>query len=396
MLCYNSIGDDMKKKLGIYALFLLGIFYLFMNVDAAEMITYMGCGDQKGISYDLPGFIRAVILVIQIGVPILLILIGSIDLVKVVIGNDKDDLGKALAKLGKRSVFAMMVFFSIFFVKLLLSLLGKNSDSFMACISCFTSDGSKCYTYEVEKVDNSDEKNASKADRDELEAKREEARKENEKEAAKNKEESDKQHGGNNSGSNSDSTGISGTKTIYVGDSRTVQLCATLTNDWVNCQFKNKGSAYVYKNNEFFVAQGSMGYNWLVDTAVPEVNRLLKNDPGTTYNIVSFMGVNGLGADSYVTKYKELANGAWKGHNIVLVSVNPVKGSYSHMTSGIESFNSKIKSAASSISNASYCDTYSQLKGSFGSSDGLHYDSATYNKIYSLTKTCITNSSKVS
>ncbi len=389
----------MKKYYKYYIVLLISMFFLFIHVDAAEMITYMGCGNQKGIAYDLPGFVRNIITIIQIMVPIILILIGSVDLFKVVFGNDKDDLGKAIAKLVKRSIFAAAVFFSVVLVKLLLALLGKDNDSFLACVSCFTSDESKCYTYEVEKKDNSEEKSNSQKDREDLEAKREEARKENEKEADDAKKDHQSSSGNNSSGNSSSSTGISGTKTIYVGDSRTVQMCAYLTGDWTNCQYNN-GGVYTYNSNEYFIAQGSMGYDWFNKTAAPAVTKILKSDPNTTYNIVSYMGVNGLGADKYDSKYKELAKGDWNGHNIVLVSINPVdefkesQNGYSTKNSSIESFNSKIKSTASSLSNASYCDIYNAIKNNFGTTDGLHYDSATSKDIYNRTKTCITNSSK--
>lgn len=381
----------MKKKIKY---FMIGYLLLYGILVSADSTTYMGCGDNIGIPYDIPGVVRSVITLIKIFVPILLILIGSIDLLKVVFSGEKDDLNKAVGKLVKRSIAAAMVFFLVTFVQLLMHLLGKDSDSFVACLNCFVYDDSTCYTYEVEKDDFSDEVEAAQKAREELNEAREEARKKNKEEA----DEAAKSNASSSSSSSSGGTGIVGTKTIYVGDSRTVGMCATLSGDWTNCQF-SKGGTYKYNDKEYFIAQGSMGYDWFVSTAIPAVNKILNNDTKTTYNIVSYMGVNGLGADKYVSKYKELANGDWKGHNLILVSINPVDEAkeaqygYSTKNTSIQSFNTKIKDVASGLTNAYYCDTYNAIIGGFETSDGLHYTSNTYKDIYNETKSCITKSS---
>lgn len=380
-------------------LFSLLILLLPIIVNAADTTTYMGCGDNIGIPYDLPGIVRVVISIIKIGVPILIIIFGSVDLVKVVFGGEKDELSKSTKKVVRRLIAGAAVFFVVSFVQILMHLLGRDSDSFAACLNCFTYDDSTCYTYEVSKVDYTDEIEAAKKAREELNKKREEAKKKNKEEADKAKENNNNNN--NNNPGNNPGTGIKGTKTIYVGDSRTVGMCAAITGDWTKCQFNNIGT-FKYSDSEYFIAQGSMGYDWFVSKAVPAVNSVLKSNPSTTFNIVSYMGVNGLGADKYVTKYKELANGDWKGHNIILVSINPVdeekekQYGYSTKNSSIEAFNSKIKTAAGEISNAYYCDTYNAVKNKLETSDGLHYTSKTYKDIYNETKTCISKSSSSS
>ena len=158
-----------------------------------------------------------------------------------------------------------------------------------------------------------------------------------------------------------------------VGDSRMVGLCSY---KW-------------YKNDKgTCIAKVSMGYKWLVDTAIPEVNKI---NATKRKNIVVNLGVNDLGyADKYVAKYKELAKGAWKGSNIFIVSVNPTKGKYNNLNSQIDTMNSKFKSLAKSVNNITYCDTVTFLRNNgFGSSDGLHYNEDTSKIIYSQIKKCI-------
>ena len=371
------------------------LVFLPIVVNASDTTTYMGCGDNIGIPYDIPGVVRAIISFIKFFAPILIILLGSTDLVKVVLSGEKDELNKAVKKVVRRAIAGASIFLVVTLVQFFMHLLGRDSDSFAACLNCFTYDGSTCYTYEVAKADYTDEIEAAKAAREELNAKREEAKKKNKKEA----EEAEKNKNNNNNSGNSSGTGIKGTKTIYIGDSRTVGMCITLSGNSTKCQYSKSGS-YKYSDTEYFIAEGSMGYDWFANTAVPAVNSILNSNSNTTFNIISYMGVNGLGADKYVSKYKELANGSWKGHNVILVSINPVDESkekqygYSTKNSSIESFNAKIKSAAGEISNAYYCDIYNAIKNKFDTTDGLHYTGDTYKDIYNETKNCITQSAK--
>jgi len=166
---------------------------------------------------------------------------------------------------------------------------------------------------------------------------------------------------------------IKKSEVTIIGDSRMVGLCSY---KW-------------YKNDKgTCIAKVSMGYNWLVDTALPEVNKL-NNDKKK--NIVLNLGVNDLGnINKYLNKYKELINKSWKNYNIFLLSINPTKGKYDHLNTKINSFNSKIKALASNYNNITYCDSASFLKSNgFGTSDGLHYNEATSKIIYSQINKCI-------
>lgn len=173
----------MNKKNIKYIMFFLSVF-CFISITHASTTTYMACGDTKGIPNGLPGLIRAVFDIIQIGVPILIILIGSIDFGKAVIGDEKE-LSKAVKKFTIRCLSGVGVFFVVLLVQLLLKLVGSANNEMLECIACFTSDGSKCSTYEVENEDYSAEKAEADKRRAELKAKREEERKKNEEEAKK-------------------------------------------------------------------------------------------------------------------------------------------------------------------------------------------------------------------
>ena len=156
-----------------------------------------------------------------------------------------------------------------------------------------------------------------------------------------------------------------------VGDSRMVGLCSY---KWYK---SDKGSC---------IAKVGEGYKWLINTALSEVSKVSKKK-----NIVVNLGVNDLGNDdSYIKKYRELAKGSWKDSNIFLLSVNPTKGKYDNLNSGINTMNTKLKNLAKESNNLIYCDSNTYLKNNgFKSSDGLHYNEDTSKIIYSQIKKCI-------
>lgn len=181
--------------------------------------------------------------------------------------------------------------------------------------------------------------------------------------------------GGGNSDSDSDSSDKDSTedkakidgRIIWVGDSRTVGMQQAIggsdKNEWV--------------------CKTAEGYNWFVNTAIGSVNSKLKKDDTIVFNL----GVNDLGnVDKYVKKLNSLANGDWKkAKKIIVMSVNPTDSSkYSGgaTNEAIKKFNSKMKSGLDG--SIKYVDTYSQIKDTMKTSDGLHYDKATYKSLYNI------------
>ena len=57
------------------------------------------------------GFVRSILGLIQIVVPIILIIVGAFDLAKAVMGSDEKEIKAATQKLIKRAIAAVAVFF---------------------------------------------------------------------------------------------------------------------------------------------------------------------------------------------------------------------------------------------------------------------------------------------
>ena len=185
----------------------------------------------------------------------------------------------------------------------------------------------------------------------------------------------DKGSSGNNNNNNSNNTSsnsnnsVTTKNVIMIGDSRCVQM-----------------KSHVGAGSDIWSCKGSMGLNWMKNTGVPNVESKIGN--GT--KIVIMMGVNDLyQPEAYISYINQKAS-TWssKGAKTYFVSVNPVDGSYSNLTSKIVSFNNKLKNGLNS--NVRYIDTYNYLVSSgFNTSDGLHYKSDTSRKIYNYIKSNI-------
>lgn len=69
---------------------------------------------------------RGIFPIIQIGIPILLIVMGSIDLGKAVMSSDDKEIKGATGKLIKRAIAAVAVFFVVTVVSLLMGMFAKT------------------------------------------------------------------------------------------------------------------------------------------------------------------------------------------------------------------------------------------------------------------------------
>ena len=67
--------------------------------------------------------------IIQVGIPIILIIMGSIDLGKAVLSSDDKEIKGAVSKLIKRAIAAVAVFFVGTFVSLIMGLFAKSGAS---------------------------------------------------------------------------------------------------------------------------------------------------------------------------------------------------------------------------------------------------------------------------
>ena len=73
--------------------------------------------------------VKAVLALVKFGIPIVLILLGTVDLGKAVMASKDDEMKKAQGVLIKRVVYAVVIFLLVTIVELVMNLVSTNSDA---------------------------------------------------------------------------------------------------------------------------------------------------------------------------------------------------------------------------------------------------------------------------
>ena len=354
--------------------------------------------EHSGVLYVIM-ILKLFIKVCKIIAPIILILTIIFALTKAV-GNP-DELKKVFPSAVKKFIAALLIFFVPTIVNYAMdSLANRDPNSFATCSTNANMEYIKSLKEKEEyerkvRLELREKEAAEKANQKLEEDNASTNGNQVYKDKKKQREQQQQQYGGGSGSPESRNTTVpSGTLNIIIGDSRTVGMCGSMTGNYSGCPFEGNPKV---DGNDLYIAKSAMGYAWFESTAIPAVNKIIADHPGTRYNIISLMGVNYLlsDIDKYIVKYNELANGSWKDQNIILVSVNPVNEQieashgYSTKNANIETFNQKLKDGTAGHGNIGYCDVYNQIKGNFGTSDGLHYNNETNKQIHNLMLNCV-------
>jgi len=119
---------------------------MFLAVTAGVPYT---CGNFTNIQIDgmLINLVHTIYIAIQIGVPVLLIFFGMLDLGKAVMAQKEDEIKKGQQMFIKRLVTAAIVFLVFFVVQLVMGLVAPE-EGVMSCARCLiNADGCKATSY---------------------------------------------------------------------------------------------------------------------------------------------------------------------------------------------------------------------------------------------------------
>lgn len=106
------------------------------SLDPGEDLNTVSCGEITGIPKGIPATTRVIYLFLQIGIPIILVVFGMMDMMKSITGQKEDEIKKGQQTLIKRLVSAALVFFVFAIVKMVASYLADNT-SVGKCLNCF-------------------------------------------------------------------------------------------------------------------------------------------------------------------------------------------------------------------------------------------------------------------
>ena len=130
----------MKKICKIFLVILM--ITPFLSVSA---ITKVNCGQVTDIPEKIPELTSMIFNIIQIGVPIILVLMGSIDLFKGVTSQKDEEIKKGQKLFIKRLIIGSLIFFIVAIVKFFVSIVADaNSDDAIECIACFMNGKDSC------------------------------------------------------------------------------------------------------------------------------------------------------------------------------------------------------------------------------------------------------------
>ena len=96
----------------------LNLMSLVQNLDSAA-------GPCQGFGFVVRIIKNGLFPILQIGIPIILIVLGTLDLAKAVISSDDKAVKEAQSKLIKRCIYAILVFFIVTLINLLFNMVGN-------------------------------------------------------------------------------------------------------------------------------------------------------------------------------------------------------------------------------------------------------------------------------
>ena len=92
-------------------------------------------GTTSGIPKTLVSLVGLIYKAIQIGIPIILIVVGMFDMGKAITQQKEDEIKKAQSLLVKKAIAAAIVFLMFSLVNLLLTAVGGTNENTWSCIS---------------------------------------------------------------------------------------------------------------------------------------------------------------------------------------------------------------------------------------------------------------------
>lgn len=114
------------------------------NCDYKEIVcpnyNFVSCGDLEDIPAALPVFIKNIINIVKIAVPVILIIMGMLDFAKAVISNDEKGMKESQNKFIKRIIAAIAIFLIVSIVQFIFKIINTNdTNTMVSCIDCFIS-----------------------------------------------------------------------------------------------------------------------------------------------------------------------------------------------------------------------------------------------------------------
>lgn len=128
----------MKIKKILLLIVLPLVLFASGNVYAMEKVS---CGNITNIPAKIPELSHYIVNLLQVAVPVILVIFGSIDLFKGIMASKEDEIKKGQHIFIKRLIIAIVIFFVVAIVKFIVSMLDtkQGNQNIVECIDCFIS-----------------------------------------------------------------------------------------------------------------------------------------------------------------------------------------------------------------------------------------------------------------
>ncbi len=128
----------MKRKKILLLIVLTLVLFASGNVYAMEKVS---CGNITNIPAKIPELSHYIVNLLQVAVPVILVIFGSIDLFKGIMASKEDEIKKGQHIFIKRLIIAIVIFFIVVIVKIIVSMLDtkQGNQNIVECIDCFIS-----------------------------------------------------------------------------------------------------------------------------------------------------------------------------------------------------------------------------------------------------------------
>ena len=137
--------NKLKKVLVLVLILFVGLIFID-NISAETYNNYssvvVSCGDgyMTNIPKLVPRVISLIYTIIQIAVPVVLVIMGSLDLMKGISAQKEEDIKKGQQIFIKRLIAAVLVFFVFVIVKVVIGVAADGTkNEILDCTECFIS-----------------------------------------------------------------------------------------------------------------------------------------------------------------------------------------------------------------------------------------------------------------
>lgn len=314
-----------------------------VNINKKPVIILNACEnpDVLRIIY----FIKILIDIVKIVVPIGLIIMSTIDFSKSVTTNDENIQKKVITLFGKRIIVAVLIFIVPWIAEVVMVALGDLTKdvNFTDCLQNANKEKIEALENNLNNLNNNQGDQNTQGDRNTYDY------------------------------------------IVYIGDSRTAGMC---------------NSVNLSSKEDCTIVKIGAGYSWLTSTDTKNKIKNILNAHPNSYVVIN-MGTNSSLQESDASNFATLYNSLSKDYpnsKFVAVSVTQIdhtlaknNGYYSNIninSNSVKLFNTYLKNKLDT--KIMYCDVYSKMENyDYVATDGVHYNTDTYKFIYNEIQNCL-------